>query len=146
MKIETNSEILEFLKMPYDCYNDTVAPYAKRLHIEHNQNTLTATAMLGYDNICKNQCLYCGMRAGNTRLERYRIDKESIVASAEAAAAVGFKRIFLISGEDPKYGFGNLLYVVGSLKAIGFYISLACGEFSKESTASFTSPARTSMY
>lgn len=132
LRIETKADILEILRMPFDRYTDTVAPYAKRLHIEHNQNALTATAMLGYDNICKNQCLYCGMRAGNTTIERYRLDKDTVIAAASAAAELGFKRIFLISGEDPQYGFDNLIYIVDKLKKLGFFVSLACGAFSKE--------------
>ncbi len=132
MKIETMADILEVLRMPYDRYVDTVAPYAKQLHVEHNQNALTATAMLGFDNICRNQCLYCGMRAGNTALERYRMDRDDVLSAAAEAAGVGFQRIFLISGEDPKYGFNNLIYVVENLKKMGFFISLACGELSKE--------------
>ena len=132
MIVETKQDIVDVLQMPYDRYLDIVAPYAKRIHEENNQNALTATAMLGYDNICKNRCLYCGMRAGSTNIKRYRIDREDVVASAKAAAATGLRRIFLISGEDPKYGFDNLIYIVEEIKALGFHISLACGEFSLE--------------
>lgn len=132
MKIETKSEILEILRMPYEIYLDEVVPLAKQIHIDNNQNELTATAMLGYDNICRNQCLYCGMRAGNKNVDRYRIEKEDVVSSAKVAAEAGFKRVFLISGEDPKYGFGNLIFIVEELKKNGLFISLACGEFSKE--------------
>lgn len=131
MKIESKAEILEILRMPYQTYLDEVAVYAKRIHMEHNDNLLTATAMLGFDNICKNHCLYCGMRAENKDIDRYRIAKEDIVSSAKIAAEAGFKRIFLISGEDPKYGFNNLLFAVEELNKIGFFISLACGEFSR---------------
>ena len=72
MIVETKQDIVDVLQMPYDRYLDIVAPYAKRIHEENNQNALTATAMLGYDNICKNRCLYCGMRAGSTNIKRYQ--------------------------------------------------------------------------
>jgi len=132
MKIDTKSDILDILKMPYEMYTDKVAARAREIHRKINDNSLIATAMLGYDNICKNQCLYCGMRAGNTNVKRYRIDRDDIVSWAKIASKIGFKRIFLISGEDPKYGFDNIFYFIEKIKALGFYISLACGEFSKE--------------
>lgn len=131
MKITSKAEILEILRMPYQQYLDEIALRAKQIHIEQNGNLLTATAMLGFDNICKNNCLYCGMRATNKDIERYRIDKEDILFSAKIAAEAGFKRIFLISGEDPKYGFDNLLFIVEELKKLKFFVSLACGEFSQ---------------
>ena len=33
-------------------------------------------------NICRKNCYYCGIRAGNANLKRYRVGKEEIVASA----------------------------------------------------------------
>ncbi|MEG2204857.1 MAG: hypothetical protein RRY21_06830, partial [Oscillospiraceae bacterium] len=51
---------------------------------------------------------------------------------ARAASELGFRRIFLISGEDPKYGFDRLLSIVSGAHALGLWVSLACGEFSPE--------------
>ncbi len=132
MNIRSKAEILEILGMPQKRYAVEVAPLARRLCFERRGGELTAVAMLGFDNICRNRCLYCGMRAGNSEIERYRLDTAHVIASAEDAAAAGFKRIFLISGEDPKYGFDNLLSIVEGLKATGLSVSLACGELSKE--------------
>ncbi len=129
--IESKAEILSILEMPKEDYLKTIAIHAKEVHSENNHDILRATAMLGYDNVCKNQCLYCGMRAANTAIKRYRLDKEEIISLASAAADSGFKRLFLISGEDPKYGFENILYAIEKVKALGLYISLASGEFSK---------------
>ena len=124
MKIETKADILAVLRMPYEQYLASVVPYAKQVHVANNDNQLTATAMLGFSNICKNRCLYCGMRAGNTGIKRYRIDREDVVAAAATAAAAGFERLFLISGEDPKYGFDDLLHIVDKIKALGFISAL----------------------
>lgn len=123
-------DILQILQMPDEEFRGTVMAEAKRIHREQNDNTLRAVAMLGFDNICKNQCLYCGMRAGNNTIQRYRIDSATVVKSAQAAYRLGFRRIFLISGEDPKYGFDNLLTMTEQVKKVGFWISMACGEFS----------------
>ena len=125
----TKKELVELLTMPADAFAADITPAAKQVHITQNGNRLTATAMLGYTNICKNQCLYCGMRAANHTLPRYRLTPGEITALADAATESGLRRIFLIAGEDPNYGFDRLVQMVAALKAKGFYISLACGEF-----------------
>ncbi|MGI6317111.1 MAG: biotin synthase BioB [Christensenellales bacterium] len=124
------AEILEVLKMPREAYLREVAPKAREAHASHRK-VLTATAMLGFDNVCRNRCLYCGMRAGS-RLPRYRMRPEEILTSVKAAVDGGFHRVFLISGEDPNYGFEKLLDVVSSVHGLGVHLSMACGEFERE--------------
>ncbi|MFA7196236.1 MAG: radical SAM protein [Anaerovoracaceae bacterium] len=131
MNIESKKDVMDVLAMPQTEFWNTVAVEAKQLHRSENGNTLIATAMLGFDNICKNQCLYCGMRASNAAVERYRLEPDRVLRSGEIAAEMGFRRIFLISGEDPKYGFENILKIVEALNAKDFFISLAIGELSK---------------
>lgn len=127
----TRQEILEILAMPRAAYEAEVLPRAKEAYIRHGGNRLIATAMLGFDNVCKNQCLYCGMRAGNAAVKRYRIDPSGVLGAAEQAVELGFRRLFLVSGEDPKYGFDRLLEIVTGVKALGMHLSLACGELER---------------
>src|SRR5690554_3073472 len=103
MRIESRQEILEILRMPFHRYADSILPYAKNIYLTENQNRLIGTAMLGFDNYCKNRCLYCGMRVENKSVKRYRISKEDVISSALTAREIGFRRVFLISGEDPAY-------------------------------------------
>ncbi len=132
MKIETRAQMLEVLNMPEDVFCRDVVPAAQKAMEETLGKRLRVTAMMGYSNICKNQCLYCGMRAGHTGIPRYRIDAEDVIRAGTAAAGAGFGRIFLISGEDPGYGFDHLLQIVAALKEKGMFVSLASGEFSDE--------------
>ncbi len=136
MKPSSKNEILELLSMPYGEFETAVFPEAKRAYIESRGNVLVSCAMLGISNICKNQCLYCGMRAGS-KVERYRLPVQDVLASAKAAKEMGFSRMFVISGEDPKYGFENILEIISGVKALGMHLSLACGEFFPEQYAEF---------
>lgn len=130
MSYETKQELLAALRTPWKEFSDCVLPAAKAVHRTQNGDRLTATAMLGYSNVCKNQCLYCGMRAANTVVSRYRIEPDEVLSSLRAAREAGFTRIFLISGEDPKYDFEKLLRMVEGAKKLGMtHVSLACGEF-----------------
>lgn len=132
MKIDGKKEILEILAMGRGEFETAVMAAAKQTHINHNQNRLVATAMLSFDNICKNNCLYCGMRSANRELKRFRLDKQAVISAAETARGAGFGRIFLISGEDAGYGFENILDIVKGCKRLGHFVSLALGEFSGE--------------
>ncbi len=127
----TKNEIIELLSMPFDEFSSEWMKKAKSLHRE-NGNKLVATAMLGFSNVCKNHCLYCGMSADNCKIKRYRVPSEDIISMAEMASSQGMKRLFLISGEDPHYSFSELLDAISKAKAMGFFISAACGEFSPE--------------
>ncbi len=130
MKIETREQVKEILRMPEEAFFRDVVPEAGRTMEKTLGRRLRVTSMMGFTNICKNQCLYCGMRAGHTGIPRYRIAAEDVIAAGLAAADAGFGRIFLIAGEDPGYGFDQMLRIVSTLKARGMYISLACGEYS----------------
>lgn len=131
MSIKSKSEVLEILLMPKEAFDKEIMPLAQKTFNEALSGNLLVTSMMGYSNICKNNCLYCGMRAQNNSINRFRIDPENVIKSCVEAKNHGFKRTFLISGEDPKYGFDNILKIVTKLKEEGIYISLACGEFEK---------------
>jgi len=60
--------------------------------------------ILEFSNYCKNDCLYCGIRKGNLKLKRYRIDPDEVIKIAENAVnKLGFKTVLLQSGEDESY-------------------------------------------
>ena len=123
------SELIELLTMPYDRFCTEIMPRAKEVYRQARGDELVASAMLGYSNVCKNNCLYCGMRA-KSDVKRYRISADDVIQSAKTAKGMGFSRLFLISGEDLGYGYENLLQIIRSVKELGLTLSLACGEFS----------------
>ena len=131
MQIETRNDVLEILKMPEDIFRRDVAPLADKAREEQFGNALRVTAMMGYTNICKNMCLYCGMRAGNSQVKRFRVPADQVKELSLAAADQGYGRIFLIAGEDPHYSFSDLVDIVRTLKARGMFVSLACGEWDR---------------
>lgn len=130
MTIQTKEDILNVLTMPEETFWNEVAPAAVQTARAQFGDALMVTAMLAYSNICKNQCLYCGMRAGN-QIPRYRIPPAEILELSQRARSDGLRRMFLIAGEDKNYGFDNLLTLVSGLKKQGFALSLAAGELEK---------------
>lgn len=86
MNIQTKQDVLEILSLPEAVFWAQVAPAARKTCQGHFGNTLLVTAMLAYTNICKNQCLYCGMRAGNPipRLSPFPLQKFSLFPSRQS--------------------------------------------------------------
>ena len=127
-KITGKSEILDILRMPYGEFESTVEKEARETQRTENGDRVVVTALLGYDNICRNRCTYCGMRAGFKGLKRYRMELGDIEKSEEEVRRLGIGSLFLISGEDPKYDFGNIVSMVTHGKQLGLSVSLAAGE------------------
>ena len=50
-------------------------------------------------NVCAKDCLYCGIRKSNAKVERYALSKEEIVACARFAADAGYGSLVIQSGE-----------------------------------------------
>ena len=124
-------EIIEVFQMPREQYEMEIMQPAYETMLAHKKG-VAATAMLGYSNICRNHCLYCGLRAPNKLPCRYRFKGDDILGLVRQAAEQGMRRLFLVSGEDPKYPFEDLLKVIAETKKLGFTkISLGAGEFSR---------------
>ena len=130
MPIQTKSELLDLLTLPEDRFWNDVAPAARKTCQDQFGNTLLVTAMLAFTNFCKNQCLYCGMRAGS-QIPRYRMSPEEILPLTQCAWDDGLGRMFLLAGDDRHYGFDQLLNLVSGLKHQGFSIALGVGELER---------------
>jgi biotin synthase len=55
--------------------------------------------LIEFSNICSKDCLYCGIRKGNTRLKRYNLTDDEILAAAKFAYDNHYGSIALQSGE-----------------------------------------------
>ncbi len=62
-----------------------------------------ARGLIEISNICKNDCLYCGIRCSNHNIERYRLDPDTIVECARAGWEYGYRTIVLQGGENETY-------------------------------------------
>lgn len=59
--------------------------------------------LIEFSNICRQDCLYCGIRASNTQVERYRLTPEEILACCDQGYELGYRTFVLQSGEDLWY-------------------------------------------
>ncbi|KJS17415.1 MAG: biotin synthase [Peptococcaceae bacterium BRH_c4b] len=73
--------------------------------------------IIEFSSFCSENCLYCGLRAGNRVLQRYRMEPGEIIAAARDAAGVGIKTIVLQSGQDVYYTADVLARIVSEIKS-----------------------------
>lgn len=88
--------------------------------------------LIEFSNICKNNCLYCGIRKDNRNATRYRMQPDEIISLAEQAKKYGFKTIVMQSGEDLFFTTERMCYIISNIKKLDMAITLSIGEKSFE--------------
>lgn len=88
--------------------------------------------VIEFSNHCRRRCLYCGLRADNRSLARYRMQPEEILAVARRGVELGYGTIVLQSGEDPWYTAEMLADLVAVIKELGVAVTLCVGERPRE--------------
>ena len=98
-------------------------------------NDIYVRGLIEISNICRNDCLYCGIRRSNTNCERYRLTLEQILACSDEGYDLGFRTFVLQGGEDSYFSDEILGGIVQSIKARhpDCAVTLSLGERSRKS-------------
>lgn len=73
-------------------------------------------APLYISNLCSNECLYCGFRAGNKEVTRRALSQDEIASEVKILVEQGHKRILLVAGESyPEDGFNYVLKAIDTV-------------------------------
>lgn len=103
----------------------TVSVFGKSIYIR---------GIVEFSNVCKNDCLYCGIRRSNTKCERYRLSKDQILDCCHAGYEYGFRTFVLQSGEDKSFTTDKLCDIVSAIKKAhpDCAVTLSVGELEHE--------------
>lgn len=98
-------------------------------------NTVYIRGLIEVSNICKNNCHYCGIRAGNPNCDRYRLTEEDILSACAEGYELGFRTFVLQGGEDGYFTDDRLTSLLRAIKAAhpDCAVTLSLGERSRES-------------
>ncbi|OGR44670.1 MAG: [FeFe] hydrogenase H-cluster radical SAM maturase HydE [Elusimicrobia bacterium GWA2_61_42] len=89
--------------------------------------------LIEFSNHCRRRCYYCGIRAANAKVRRYRLTPEQILDCARTAVSLNYKSVVMQSGEDLHWNPKELASVVEKIKTTtSLAITLSVGEHSKE--------------
>lgn len=98
-------------------------------------NDVYIRGLIEISNICKNDCLYCGIRRGNKKCERYRLTKEQILSCCDEGYPLGFRTFVLQGGEDSHFTDDCICEIITAIKSKypDCAVTLSLGERSFES-------------
>ena len=100
--------------------NNEITEYAfekaQQIAAQQFGNKVFARGLIEFTNYCKNNCFYCGIRAGNKKAARYRLTKEEILRCCKTGNELGFKTFVLQGGEDPFFTDEKLLEIITEIK------------------------------
>ncbi len=91
--------------------------------------------LIEISNICRNDCLYCGIRRSNKTCVRYRLSPQEILECCEEGYSLGFRTFVLQGGEDGFYTDELLCELLRAIKAQfpDCAVTLSLGERDHES-------------
>ncbi|MGE5426437.1 MAG: [FeFe] hydrogenase H-cluster radical SAM maturase HydE [Methylococcaceae bacterium] len=88
--------------------------------------------LIEFSNQCRKNCLYCGIRSGNHKVERYSMSDDEIIQAVELAQKNRFTGIVLQGGEIQSPDFTNritgLILKIKKATSPDFRITLSLGE------------------
>lgn len=137
MNIENMSkkELIELISLNADSLDKSISDLALKIKRENYGDSIYARGLIEISNICKNNCYYCGIRAENENIKRYRLTKEEILDCCKTGNELEFKTFVLQGGEDLYYTDTIMCDIIESIKNEypDCAVTLSIGEKSKES-------------
>ena len=122
-----------------DAYDAELTREADRVRRAVYGDAVYLRGLIEFTNYCKNNCYYCGIRAGNAKASRYRLTEEQILACCAAGYELGYRTFVLQGGEDPYFTDERIRGIVAAIRK-GWpdcAITLSVGEKSREAYQSW---------
>lgn len=139
-KLENNHSLTvdeyEYLiKNKIDEAAEILAEKARTVREKHYGKAVYIRGLIEISNICKNDCLYCGIRRSNKKCDRYRLAESEILECANEGYILGFRTFVMQGGEDGSFSDEFMCNVIRKLKTKypDCAITLSIGERSRES-------------
>jgi len=128
----SDSEILHFIKTEDSGEIESLLADARKVREENYGKGVYFRGLIEFTNYCKNDCLYCGLRCSNKKLERYRLSLEEILNCCREGDKLGFKTFVVQGGEDPFFTTERVAEIVSAIRSEfpEHAITLSIGEWS----------------
>ncbi len=134
----TRAELLELLRETDPARLNALFDRADQVRSAHVGDEVHLRGLIELSNHCVRMCGYCGIRAANSELVRYRMSEEEAIACAKEARALGYGTVVLQAGEDPKLTREYVTKLVTRIKLeTGLAVTLSLGERDEEDLRAF---------
>ncbi|MBE6954170.1 MAG: [FeFe] hydrogenase H-cluster radical SAM maturase HydE [Ruminococcaceae bacterium] len=97
-------------------------------------NTVFIRGLIEIGNVCKNDCLYCGIRRSNKNCSRYRLSTDEILACCREGYPLGFRTFVMQGGEGGTIAVDEVCRTVEAIKREfpDCAVTLSLGEYPTE--------------
>lgn len=112
-----DEQLLELITSPDPCANALLSKAADKLRRQYYGDAVYIRGLIEFTNYCRNNCYYCGIRAGNSQAQRYRLTQEEILACCAEGYKLGFRTFVLQGGEDPYFSDDKICSIVGAIRS-----------------------------
>ena len=135
-KQELSPEEIKVLLAAEGPEKDRLLRQGLKVKLQYLDNYVHLRGLIEFGNVCEKNCLYCGLRSGNNRVERYCLSDDEVLSCARLAKELGYGSVALQSGErtDPEF-ISRIEFLVREIKKIdngSLGITLSLGEQSEE--------------
>ncbi len=96
----SKTEIEQWLRETDERKLEELWAQADAVRRAHVGDAVHLRGLLEISNHCVRRCAYCGLAAGTTHLERYRMTDDEICEAAQKAVAFGYGTVVMQAGED----------------------------------------------
>lgn len=110
------AEIAELLALAADSELELLWQAADTVRRREVGEEIWLRGLLEFSNVCRCNCLYCGLRRDNKELPRYRLTEEQILAAVARLRRLGIGTVVLQSGEDPFFTEERLVWLLQAIK------------------------------
>ncbi|HQD35349.1 MAG TPA: [FeFe] hydrogenase H-cluster radical SAM maturase HydE [Bacteroidales bacterium] len=129
------NEIIELLQLQGDDFIKLIKK-ANEIRLKYRGDKVYFRGLIEYSNICRKNCLYCGIRSGNKNFIRYTIKDDEFYNAVKFAIREQYGSIVIQSGENTSPAFiEKITEYIKEIKKISngkLGITLSLGEQSME--------------
>ncbi|MDR2445903.1 MAG: [FeFe] hydrogenase H-cluster radical SAM maturase HydE [Treponema sp.] len=113
----TDAELLHYITTTDPDETEALFAEARKARERYYGDAVYFRGLIEFTNCCKNDCFYCGIRAGNKNVERYRLSLERILHCCAMGDMLGYKTFVLQGGEDPFFTDDRIVEIVTAIRA-----------------------------
>ncbi|MGD8451746.1 MAG: [FeFe] hydrogenase H-cluster radical SAM maturase HydE [Phycisphaerae bacterium] len=131
-------EVLNWLRETDPQRLETLWQRADDVRRRHVGPAVYLRGLIEISNHCVRSCAYCGLRAPNTSLARYRMTIDEVLTAARAAASFDYGTVVLQAGEDPQLTEKWVADLVRRIKnELPVAVTLSLGEQNEQTLATW---------
>ena len=128
------SKILNWLNTTYPHKLSELYKAAYDIKCQQVGKRVFLRGLIEISNICRKNCMYCGIRSDNTQVNRYRMSEKEVLDAALIALELGYGSVVIQSGERQDDVFVDYIdhILKENVKILVEWINEEKGPFSKE--------------